>query len=102
MAKKHSSVVVSASSTRDGSPVYRTAAGGWVGALAEAAVFANAEAAGESLSEAQKQESDVCDPYTFVVATDEQGLPEAVSAREKIRAAGPTFRVRRPDPVVTA
>ena len=49
---------------------------------------------------ALKVERIVSDPYLMEVTPTPQGL-DVLSARERIRATGPTVRVRRPDPQLT-
>jgi hypothetical protein len=48
------------------------------------------------LEQAARQERVVCDPYFFDVRVQRE-LLEPLSARERIRAQGPSTRVRRPD-----
>lgn len=90
-------VVITASRTDDGAPVYRAADGAWSLAIADARVFAGKAEAEDELAVAQAEERQVCDPYHMKVAPAD-GPPVPVSARERIRATGPTVRVRRPDP----
>jgi hypothetical protein len=48
-----------------------------------------------------EQERIVCDPYAIQVSLTSEGL-DPLSARETIRATGPTTRLRRPDPKTKA
>jgi hypothetical protein len=48
------------------------------------------------LEQAAGQERVVCDPYFFEVRVQSEAI-EPLSARELIRARGPSTRVRRPD-----
>jgi hypothetical protein len=63
----------------------------------EAALFATKEEAEAARKIAQRMERLVSDPYLMEVAPTPEGL-DLLSARERIRAKGPTTRVRRPDP----
>ena len=97
MADKSPSLfVVSASLTDDGSPPYMRADGSWSPKLSEASAVDD-DALKPMLEAALTEERKVCDPYGVRVRLD-GGTPVAVSAREEIRATGPTTRVRRPDP----
>ncbi|MGD8861062.1 MAG: DUF2849 domain-containing protein [Myxococcales bacterium] len=98
MAKKPAFFVVSAARTDDGAPAYLKSNKTWSGVLRDAAVVDNPSVADELLQFARSQERQVCDPYVVKVDRDGQGAPLPVSARERIRADGPTTRLRRPDP----
>jgi len=91
--------VVSASLTDDGSPAYMRADHTWSAKLADAAP-AEKTAVEPMLTVALTHERQVCDPYSVKVRL-EGGTPVATSAREQIRATGPTTRVRRPDPTAS-
>ena len=43
------------------------------------------------------READVTEPYTFEASLSD-GRVTPLSAREKLRAEGPSTRIRRPDP----
>jgi hypothetical protein len=97
MAKqKATHEVISAGRTDDGAPVYLTSAGSWTTHLAEAAPIADGDRLKQLLEDAARREREVCDPYHFGV-TLEGDVVTPLSQRERIRAAGPTTRVRRPD-----
>jgi hypothetical protein len=88
--------VISASLTDTGAPVYLTSEGTWSPDL-QRAVTVDTEAERDRLvQQALGQERLVCDPYFFDVRV-EGGVIDPLSAREYIRAAGPTVRIRRPD-----
>ncbi len=90
-------IVVSASRTADGAPVYLTVEGVWSRALDKAQVVDGDGPQPQALLEAaRKQEAQICDPYTFPV-TVEAGAAVAVSTRERIRSQGPTTPLRRHD-----
>jgi hypothetical protein len=79
--------VVTASRTADGSVVYLTADRAWTTDLARAATCEAADVE-PHLDWARAQQAAVCDPYRLGVALD-TGAPTALTARERIRAAGP-------------
>jgi hypothetical protein len=81
--------VVTANVLRTGAIVYLKDDGTWVGKLAEAAVAADADAraALEKLALAAMERGEVTSVYAFDVDIVD-GRPEALSVREKIRAAG--------------
>jgi uncharacterized protein DUF2849 len=88
--------VISASFTDTGAPAYLTADGGWSGELQSAVLIEGEAERDEQLARALRQERVVCDPY-FFDAKRVGKLIDPISTREKIRAEGPTVRVRRPD-----
>jgi Protein of unknown function (DUF2849) len=88
--------VISAQLTDTGAPAYLTRSGQWSPDL-QAAVPVESEAERDTLLDsALRQERLVCDPYFFDVRL-EGGAIDPLSARERIRAEGPTTRIRRPD-----
>lgn len=97
MAKsKGTHFVVSASLTESGAPAY-LGQRGWSPRFSEAAPFsAEAEANARAQRADTEEQRVVSDPYTFAVIL-ESGKPVPLSMRERIRAEGPTVRVRRPD-----
>lgn len=88
-ARSHMPSVVTANVLRTGAIVYLKDDGTWVGKLAEAAVAADADAraALEKLALAAMERGEVTSVYAFDVDIVD-GRPEALSVREKIRAAG--------------
>ena len=97
MAKqKATHEVISGGRTDDGAPIYLTAAGNWSTKLDEAVPIEDKDRLKQLLDDAARREREVCDPYHFGV-TLEAGLVTPLSQRERIRATGPTTRVRRPD-----
>jgi Protein of unknown function (DUF2849) len=88
--------VISASLTDSGAPAYLTRSGEWSTNL-QAAVAVESEAERDALlDQALRQERLISDPYFFDVRL-EGGAIDPLSARERIRAEGPTTRIRRPD-----
>lgn len=88
--------VISAQFLNTGAPAYWTALGTWSGDLQSAATVLGEAERDRLLERAAGQERVVCDPYFFEVRV-QHGTLEPLSARERIRAAGPSTRVRRPD-----
>lgn len=88
--------VISAGFTDDGGPAFLKADGGWSRSLQDALPIEGEQKKDELLAVALKQEVSVCDPYAFQVCITEQGI-DPLSARENIRAQGPSVPYRRPD-----
>jgi hypothetical protein len=88
--------VISAQFLGTGAPAYLTAAGAWSEDLQSAAAVLTDAERDQMLEQAARQERVVCDPYFFDVRVQRE-LLEPLSARERIRAQGPSTRVRRPD-----
>jgi hypothetical protein len=98
MAKRSGThYVISAQLLQDGAPTYLTAAGVWSPHLQDALTVLTDEDRDALLAQAGKQERIVCDPYFFDVRVEHNAI-DPLSARERIRAFGPSTRVRRPDP----
>ena len=75
---------------------YLDAEGAWVKSIADANVFEASDAAEQRLAEVRKAESTITEPYVFP-AKMTGGQLTPVSTREKLRAVGPSTRLRRPD-----
>jgi Protein of unknown function (DUF2849) len=89
--------IVTANFTADGAVAYLRADGEFGRALTEARLFDAKDEAEAARVTATRAERIVTDPYLTEVGVAPQGL-DALTARERIRAQGPTVRVRRPDP----
>jgi hypothetical protein len=87
--------VISAQFLGSGAPAYLTASGAWSAELRNAATLLAQERDG-LLEQAARQEQVVCDPYAFEVRVHNEQI-DPISVRERIRARGPTTRIRRPD-----
>lgn len=97
MAKRSGThYVISAQLLDTGASAYLTADGVWSTDLQQAATVVTDAERDELLAQASKQELIVCDPYFFDVRVEHNTI-DPLSARERIRAFGPTTRVRRPD-----
>ena len=88
--------VISAQRLDSGAPAYLTASGAWSTQLRDALTVVTDEERDALLAQAEEQQGIVCDPYFFDVRVERSTI-EPLSARERIRAFGPTTRVRRPD-----
>jgi hypothetical protein len=88
--------VITANLTDDGAPVYLREDGHWSPRLQEALATTDEAHRDALLQDAATQERRVCDPYAFKVNL-ERGVATASTARERIRSAGPTTPLRRPD-----
>ncbi len=88
--------VISASFTDTGAPAYLTPEGSWSPDLQRAVTPATEPERDALLEQALKYEREVCDAYFFDVRVEDKVI-DPLSARERIRADGPTVRVRRPD-----
>lgn len=97
MSKPATHFIVTANYTDDGAVAYRRADGTWSRSLSEAGTFATEEEATPVAESASKHEQRlVADPYAIDVHVGASGI-EALTARERIRANGPTIPMRRPD-----
>jgi hypothetical protein len=88
--------VISANLLRSGASCWRRKDGTWATDLQEAHAVATETERDEMLAAAQKEEKLVADPYAFPVRV-EGTLIDPLTAREEIRAKGPTVAYRRPD-----
>ena len=97
MSKPVTQYIVTANFTDDGAVAYRRADGSWTRVFAESGTFATLDDAKPAVSHADSKEQRlVCDPYAIDVELVSQGLAP-LTARERIRAYGPTIPMRRPD-----
>ena len=89
--------VVTGKFTDDGANSWRRADGTWSRSIAEAELLSN-EATAKSFAAAAiaNEQRQISDPYVIeVYAAD--GTIDPLTARERIRANGPTIPMRRPD-----
>jgi hypothetical protein len=96
MAESNELVVVTARLLADGAPVYLKADGTWGRSLQEAKPLPTVAGETEAAQRGKSDQREVADPYTFKVEVNGSEI-DALSARERIRATGPTVRIRRPD-----
>ena len=88
--------VISASFLSSGAPAYLAADGEWSRDLQLALLIDSEAERDERLAGALARERVVCDPYFFDVRL-EGCVIAPLSTRERIRAHGPSTRLRRPD-----
>lgn len=97
MNKPATHFIVTANFTDDGAVAYRRADGSWSRELGDAGTFPTEEDAKPVAERAALEEQrEVADPYPIDVHVGAAGI-EPTSARERIRAFGPTIPMRRPD-----
>lgn len=95
-ATNASCFVITGSLTLEGSVAYLDANGQWSETIEKAMVFSDSTLAEGRLAEVRKAESIITEPYIFPAEMDGARLTP-LSTREKLRAEGPTTRLRRPD-----
>lgn len=93
--------VVTANLLGSGAPTYRRKDGSWSTSLQDAHPAETEAERDQMLADAMREEAIVADPYFFPVRL-EGGAIDPLTAREEIRAKGPTVPYRRPDTGVTA
>lgn len=88
--------VITANATEDGRSLWMRADRTWTSSFTEAHATADPAERDEMLALARTQQRHACDPYAAKVELSPRG-PVATTARERIRAEGPTTPLRRPD-----
>jgi uncharacterized protein DUF2849 len=89
--------IVTANFLDDGAVAWRRADGTWSRKVAEAGPLPDEATARTYVASAiAREQREVCDPYPIEVELA-GGVITPLSARERIRANGPTIRLRRPD-----
>lgn len=88
--------IVTANFIGSGAPAYRRKDGSWSTVLQEAHPAAQEGERDAMLAGAAREEAVVCDAYAFPARLDGQTI-DPLTAREEIRAKGPTVSYRRPD-----
>jgi hypothetical protein len=97
-AKRPSGFLITGNFTETGGPAYRGPDATWTTNARAAALFATEDDAKAVVESARKTEQRVVsDPYVLKIELAEGGEFVFTSAREQIRAGGPTTPVRRPD-----
>lgn len=90
--------VVTGKFTDDAGNAWRRADGTWSRQLADAGLYTDEAAAKAQVADTvSKEQREISDPYVIEVHAA-NGTIDPLTARERIRATGPTVRVRRPDP----
>jgi hypothetical protein len=88
--------VVTANLLGSGAPAYRRKDGSWSTSLQDAHAAETGAERDQMVADALREEPTVADPYFFAVRL-EGGAIDPLTAREEIRAKGPTVPYRRPD-----
>lgn len=96
MSAAQSAFVVTGNLTEEGCVAYLRQDDSWATSLAEAHGFDTKEAAEAKLAEVKPAESVITEPYVFEAERAGATLVPT-SARERLRAGGPSTRLRRPD-----
>lgn len=97
MAKPDVRWIVTANFTADGAVAYRTSSGTWSRRLADAEPLASeADTQPYVAAAAKNEQREISDPYGIDMGYGPEGL-FPLSARERIRASGPTVPIRRAD-----
>lgn len=89
--------IVTANYTVDGAVAWRRADGTWTRQLAEAGLLDAAAATAAAATAKLAEQREISDPYVIEVHADGATI-DPLTARERIRANGPTIQLRRPDP----
>lgn len=88
--------VITGSLTEEGCVAYLRADSSWATTIAEAHAFPTEAEADAKLAEVKKAESVITEPYVFEAERSGDAI-KPTSAREILRAEGPSTRLRRPD-----
>jgi hypothetical protein len=89
--------IVTGNFTADGAVAWRRADGTWSRQIADAGLLAD-EATAKQLAAASiaTEQREISDPYGIEVYADGKTI-DPLTARQRIRANGPTTPIRRPD-----
>ncbi|MDB4955693.1 MAG: nitrite reductase [Myxococcales bacterium] len=89
--------IVTGNFTADGAVAWRRADGTWSRQIADAGLLAD-EATAKQLAAAASaaEQREISDPYGIEVYADGKTI-DPLTARQRIRANGPTTPIRRPD-----
>jgi hypothetical protein len=88
--------IVTGNFTEDGAVAWRRADGTWSRTIADAGLVDESTAKAQSATAHTTEQRLICDPYGIEVAV-ESGTIDPLTARQRIRANGPTIQLRRPD-----
>lgn len=88
--------IVTGNFTDDGAVAWRRADGTWSRRIADAALVDEPTAKAQAATAGATEQREICDPYGIEVHA-EGGVIDPLTARQRIRANGPTIRLRRPD-----
>jgi len=88
--------IVTGNFTEDGAVAWRRADGTWSRRIADAGLVDEPTAKAQSTASGATEQRLICDPYGIEVAVA-AGVIDPLTARQRIRANGPTIQIRRPD-----
>jgi hypothetical protein len=89
--------IVTGNFTETGAVAWRRADGTWSRNIADAGLVADeATAKAQSTKAAATEQREISDPYGIEVHVDGTTI-DPLTARQRIRANGPTIQLRRPD-----
>ncbi len=89
--------IVTGNFTADGAVAWRRADGTWSRQITEAGLLGDeATAKAHAAAAIAKEQREICDPYGVEVHADGDQI-DPLTARQRIRANGPTVPMRRPD-----
>lgn len=88
--------IVTGNFTVDGAVAWRRADGTWSRLIADAALVDEPTAKTVSATAGATEQREICDPYGIEVHFDGTSI-DPLTARQRIRANGPTVQLRRPD-----
>jgi len=89
--------IVTGNFTEDGAVAWRRPDGTWSRRIGDAGLVVD-EAAAKALSTTARatEQREICEPYGIEVHVDGDTI-DPLTARQRIRANGPTIQLRRPD-----
>jgi hypothetical protein len=89
--------IVTGNFTDDGAVAYRRVDGTWSRKIADAGLLSD-EATGKAIAAKAiaTEQREICDPYVIEVYAEGDTI-DPLTARQRIRANGPTTPMRRPD-----
>ncbi len=88
--------IVTGNFTEDGAVAWRRADGTWSRTIADAGLVDESTAKAQAATAGTTEQRLICDPYGIEVAAV-AGTIDPLTARQRIRANGPTIQLRRPD-----
>jgi len=88
--------IVTGNFTVDGAVAWRRADGTWSRRIADAGLVDEPTARTLSAAASTTEQREICDPYGIEVAVAGDTI-DPMTARQRIRANGPTIQLRRPD-----
>ena len=88
--------IVTGNFTEDGAVAWRRADGTWSRRIADSGLVDEPMAKAQSTHASATEQREICDPYGIEVHVSGDTI-DPLTARQRIRANGPTIQLRRPD-----